>query len=134
MSISVSDAATNAQLDTLASLLDGGYLRLFTGQRPSSPDAAISSQTLLAELKFGRPAFNAASDGMLRARAIKPDDSVAQSGTVGWYRAYMRDGKTAIIDGTVGTKDADMIVNFTDVQKTAIFSIQDFRIRVRRPG
>lgn len=131
MTIVLSAQASNSQLDALAELLDDGYLRLYSGQRPASPDVSINGQLMLAELRFNKPAFSPAENGMLRAKRIKADPSAANSGQVGWYRAFAKDGKTAIIDGSVGTKDADMIVNITEIQKTASFSIQDYRLRTR---
>lgn len=131
MSISLSTAASNHQLDALAELLDGGYLRLYAGQRPATPDVQVKDQSLLAELRFSRPAFDPADSGTVRATQIRSDPSAAASGQVAWYRAVAKDGKTAIIDGSVGTQDADMIVNFTEIQKTAKFSVSEFRLRTR---
>lgn len=124
-------SAANAQLDALAELLDGGFIRMYSGSRPVSVDVPIKDQLLLAELKFGRPAFFQAENGMLRAKSIKGDTSAANSGVVSWYRAFSKDGKTAIIDGSVGTKDADLIVNFTEIQKTATFALKEYRLRTR---
>lgn len=131
MTITLSTAAANAQLDALAELLDGGFIRVYTGPRPPSPDVPVKSQVLLAELRFSRPAFAAAEDGVLKARSIKADPSAANTGEVVWYRGFFKDGKTAVIDGDVGTKDADMIVNFTDIQKTATFAVNEYRLRTR---
>lgn len=131
MTILLSNEAANRQLDALAELLDGGYLRLFTGDRPSSPDVPIKDQVMLAELRFNKPAFHSADNGILRAKPIKGDPSAANSGEVTWYRAFSKDGRTAVIDGTVGTENADCIVNVTDIQKTASFSIHEYRLRTR---
>lgn len=134
MSITLSMYAANCQLDAVADLLDDGFLRVYAGERPSSPDVPVKSQTMLAEMRFGTPAFKPADNGVLRAAQMKNDPSAASSGKPTWYRAFARDGKSAIIDGSVGTQDADMIVNLPEIQKTAKFSVGEFRLRTRGGG
>lgn len=131
MTISLSMDAANRQLDAVAELLDDGFLRVYEGERPSSPDVPIKNQTMLAEMRFSSPAFKPADNGILRAAQMKNDPSAASGGKPSWYRAFARDGKTAVIDGTVGTQDADMIVNLPEIQKTAKFSVGEFRLRTR---
>lgn len=131
MTISLSMLAANAQLNALAKLLDDGYIRMYTGNRPASTDIEVQDQTIVSELRFGQPAFFKAENGLLRAKPIKADPSAANGGHITWYRTFMSDGKTAVIDGSVGTKEADLIVNFVDIQKTASFSLHEYRLRNR---
>src|SRR3990167_5565593 len=84
---SLSDMASNAAADAVTRLLDGGTLRIYDGRRPATADTAITGQTLLAELIFSRPAFEAAVDGIAKARAITPDQSANGGGEATWFRS-----------------------------------------------
>lgn len=132
MTLTFSQIAHATQLAALTTLLDDGYLRVYDGKRPSTPDSPIEDQVLLAELRFDRPSFSVESNGSVRANQIKPEKSARADGNVSWYRTFTRDGKTPVLDGTIGTADADIIVARTDIQATARFSINDYRLRV--PG
>lgn len=127
--LSLSQRAAHAQLNALASLIDGGYLRIYGGARPLSPDVVVGSQRILAELRFGRPAFFAAQDGVLFARDIEPDESARLSDEATWYRVYAADGQTALVDGRIGTDNADLLVNRTTVEKAALVIVEEFRLK-----
>jgi len=102
-----SSAARDEMLDVLCALADNGYLRIYSGSQPASPEDAASG-TLLAELRFGATAFAAASGGVAVANAITAEDSAPDGGTAGWFRVLASDGTTALWDGTVGTSGADL--------------------------
>lgn len=94
-------ATRNAELDALAPLCNTGWIRVYTGAQPATPETAASG-TLLAELRFGATAFPAASGGVLTANAITSDASANATGTAGWARVFKSDGTTAVFDGTCG--------------------------------
>ena len=100
MSYNISILKRNVMLDAVSSTLDSGYIRIYSGSRPVSPETAPSG-TLLAELTFGSPAFAAASAGTLTANSITQDSSADNNGTAGWFRLYESDGTTPVMDGTV---------------------------------
>lgn len=99
--MNVSASAKNSQLGVLASLLDGGFLKIYSGFVPASPETGTSA-TLLATLSFGTPAFGAASGGAATANAITGDTDAAATGTAIWFRCLQSDGTTAVLDGSVG--------------------------------
>ena len=66
-----SNAAVSAAADAVCPLLNNGYLRIYSGTQPATADTALSSNTLLAELRFGATAFGAASNGVATANSIK---------------------------------------------------------------
>ena len=79
MAIQTSIVARNAELDALAPLANSGYIRIYTGSIPATPETAVSG-TLLAELQFGATAFGAAAAGVITANAITQDSSADNTG------------------------------------------------------
>lgn len=119
----MSDAAVNAEANALAALMGSGYIRIYDGTRPTTADTAVSTQVLLAELRFGSTAFGSASSGAITANAITQDSSANASGTPTWFRALKSDGTSAMWDGTVGTSSADLILNSATISAGAAVSI-----------
>jgi hypothetical protein len=100
MSLNISIASRNAALDAQAPLANTGYLRIYTGTKPATPETAASG-TLLAELRMNATAFGAAVNGVITAGAITSDSSADNTGTAGWFRILKSDGTTALWDGDV---------------------------------
>jgi hypothetical protein len=117
------NAAVNAEADNVNALLNTGYLRIYSGTQPTTADTAIGAQVLLAELRFGNPAFGAAVAGVATANAITADSSADATGTAAWFRALKSDGTTPVYDGTVGTSGADCNINSTAIQAGAAVSV-----------
>src|SRR5678816_2524319 len=102
----VAVAQRNRMLDALSVRCDNGYLRIYDGTRPANADAALSSNTLLAELRMNADAFPAASGGVLTANAITKDSSANAGGTPSFGRIFESDGTTVVEDVSVGTSGA----------------------------
>ena len=117
----MSYAAVNAEADALSDLLDNGYLRIYDGSQPANADTAISTQVLLAELRFNATAAPAASNGVLTFNAITADSSANNTGTATWFRALKSDGTSVVMDGSVGTSGANL--NLTSVAITSGSSV-----------
>ena len=109
------DEAANAACDAMAALLDTGYLRIYDGTQPATAATAITTQVLLAELRYGATAFGAAAAGVATANAITSDSAANNTGTASWFRALKSDGTSVVMDGTVGTADADCIIDSTSI-------------------
>ena len=92
--------AVNTQADALAVLCNNGYIRIKT-----------SANVLLAELRFGATAFQNAVAGVIEANAITPEAAAKDNGLASKYEVYKSDGTTMLWTGTVGTADADLIMN-----------------------
>ena len=116
-------SARNSMLNTLATLADGGYLRIYDGRMPENPEARISRQTLLAELQLSTPAFKVARGAEIQANEISDDLDAKATGKASWYRLTRADGETVLWDGTVGLVGADLNLNSTDIQENAKVSI-----------
>ena len=127
MAIQTSITARNAELDALAPLANSGYIRIYTGGIPATPETAVSG-TLLAELQFNATAFGAAAAGVITANAITQDSSADNTGTAGTYRALKSDGTTALWDGTVSTSGADLNLNSTSINSGVAVSISSLTV------
>lgn len=110
-----SNAAVNAAADAVCALLNNGYLRIYDGTQPATADTAVSTQTLLAELRFGATAFGASVAGVATANAITADSSANATGTAAWFRALKSDGTTAVFDGSAGTSGCDLNLVSTSI-------------------
>lgn len=122
----IAAATVNSQANSLATLLNSGYLRIYDGTQPATADTAISTQVLLAELRFNATAAPSASGGVLTFNAITADSSADASGTAAWFRALKSDGTTVVMDGSVGTATANMILSTTTITATQTVSCSSF--------
>lgn len=97
----LANAVASDQADVLARHLDAGYLRLYSGAQPASANTAITTQTLLVQLRFASPSAPAAINGVIDFAAFAPATAAA-TGTATWYRALQSDGLTPVMDGSAG--------------------------------
>jgi hypothetical protein len=126
LSPKLSNAAASVGADAICALLNTGYLRIYDGAQPATADTAITTQTLLAELRFGATAFGAASNGAANANAITSDASADATGTAAWFRALKSDGTTVVADGSVGTSGCNLNLNAVAIQAGAAVSVSSF--------
>jgi hypothetical protein len=115
-----SNAAVNARCTALVGQLDDGYLRIYAGTQPTDADTATSGQLLLAELRYDTPAFGAPVAGVAVSNPLLPDASANATGTATWFRALQSDGTTVVMDGSVGTSDADLLLDNVDIVEGAV--------------
>lgn len=120
----------NEMLNAISDDFNNGYLRIYDGSQPANPDTAITTQVLLAELRFNATAFGAAASGQIVANAITSDSSANASGTASWFRAFANDGTTAIVDGTVGTSGTDLVIDNTTIASGVTVSCSSFTISI----
>jgi hypothetical protein len=121
--LKTSIVSRNAELNALATLANTGYIRVYDGSQPASPETAVSTQTLLAELRFGATAFGSAASGVITANAITDDSDINATGTASWFRVLESDGTTVLWDGSVGTSSADLILATVSLVQHAILQI-----------
>ena len=119
-----STESVNAACNAIVDLADTGYIRIYDGSQPANANTAVSTQTLLAELRFGATAFGAASGGTATANAITADSSANATGTASWFRVLKSDGTSVLWDGTVGAGGTyDLVLNTTSIVSGATVSI-----------
>jgi hypothetical protein len=132
--LKLTNAAAKAACDAIVDLCEGdtppALLRIYDGAQPTDPDTAIGAQTLLAELTFSNPAFGAAADGdpggEATASAITKDSAADATGTAAWFTVVTGTAFNRVMDGSVGTADADMIVNTTAFTQNSEVSCSAF--------
>ena len=124
--LKLSNNVVNPQADALSDLADNGYLRIYDGTQPATADTAISTQVLLAELRFNATAAPAASNGVLTFNAITQDSNANNTGTASWFRALKSDGSTVLFDGTVGVSGSDLNIATTAIVAGAIVGVTSF--------
>lgn len=122
----LSNAAANAAADAVVALANNGYLRIYDGTQAADADTAVGAQVLLAELRFGAPAFGASAAGVATANAITPDSSANATGTATWFRVLKSDGTTVLWDGSIGTATANLILNSVAISSGAAVSVSAF--------
>ena len=130
--LKLSNNVVNPQADALSDLADNGYLRIYDGTQPATADTAITTQVLLAELRFNATAAPAASNGVLTFNAITQDSSANNTGTASWFRALASDGTTALFDGAVGTSGSDINIATTAIVAGAIVGVSSFVYTVNK--
>lgn len=102
-------AAANAAADAAVRLLDGGYLRIYDGDRG------------LVELRFGVPAFRAARGGIARAESIAAARAQA-TGTAQTFEAVSAAGRL-VLSGRIGI---DLVLDRTYIEAGATVSVSSF--------
>jgi hypothetical protein len=127
-----SNTMVNAEADAVGNALNSGYIRIYDGTQPTNADTAVGAQTLLAELRFGADAFGAAVAGVITANAITSDSSANATGTASWARILASDGTTVWFDGSVGTSDANVILNTVSIVAGAVVSCSSLTFSVSK--
>lgn len=105
---SITTAARNAAADAVTALIGAsGKIRIYSGTMPADVNAALSGNTILADLALSATAFGAASSGVSTANAITTDSSADATGTATFFR-ILTSANAAVIQGSVGTSGCDL--------------------------
>lgn len=127
-----SNTMVNAEADAIGAALDNGWIRIYDGTQPADADTAVTTQNILAELRFGADAFPSAVAGLLTANAITSDTSANATGTATWARIFASNGTTVWFDGTVGTATANVVINSTAISAGATVSCSSLTLQVSK--
>ena len=87
----------------------GAKIHIYDGTQPANANTAISTQTLLATLDVSG-SFGTDSNGTITVSSVGNSTAVA-TGTASFFRITKSDNTTVVMDGSVGTSNADMIFN-----------------------
>jgi hypothetical protein len=120
--LNYSNGTRNAQQQGLITFAgSGSIIRIYQGTQPANANTAISTQTLLVSLPIVG-SFGTDANGTITIGAVTSAQAVA-TGTAEFFRIFKSDGTTVIMDGSVGTSDADMILNTTAIANTQTVTI-----------
>lgn len=109
-----SNGTRNAQQQGLITYAgSNAIIRIYSGTQPANANTAISTQTLLVSLNISG-AFGTDSNGTLTFSTVNNGTAVA-SGTASFFRIVKSDGTTVIMDGSIGTSSADLVLNTTTI-------------------
>lgn len=111
----ISNTGVNSEVNAICALLNNGYLRIYDGTQPADADTPVTTQNLLAELRFNATAFGSSAAGVATANAFTNDSDANATGTAGWFRALESDGTTVIFDGSVGTSGCDLNIDSVSI-------------------
>lgn len=132
MAMKLSTATADAMLATLATSLNSGFVRIYSGTEPATANTALSGNTLLAELTFSATAFPAAtasgSDRIITANAITQDSAADADGTATFFRALSSNGTTVVYQGTVGTSGQQLNLTATNIVSGGVVSVSSLTI------
>lgn len=119
--------AAEAEADATCAQLDGGYLRFYDGEPPGEVGSALTGQPLLAECRFGVPAFKRSKNGRAEATPVSPDPATRGRGRAQWFQAVRADGKP-LFDGSCGNNpdDFDCFIPVTDIVQGMEFHVASF--------
>jgi hypothetical protein len=96
-------------------------IKIYSGTQPVNANTAISSQTLLVSLNVSGT-FGTDSNGTITLSSVTSATAVA-TGTASFFRITKSDGTTVVMDGSVGTSAADMILDNTSIATGQTVSI-----------
>lgn len=99
----------------------GAIIRIYDGTQPTNANTAITTQTLLVSLPISG-SFGTDSNGTITLSAVTSASAIA-TGTASFFRIVKSDGTTVVMDGSVGTSNADMILNTTAIANTQTVAI-----------
>lgn len=126
----ISTLAENAAVNAVTALCNAGtppgFLNIFTGSHPTNTTDA-NTGTFLAQCTLANTAFPTASGGTANTTNIGSNTNIAANGTAGYYR--LTDSSNVVVSqGSVGTANADLIVNSTAFTVGATFAMTYFSI------
>ncbi len=128
----MSISAVNIEANTLAVRAISGYIRIYDGTRPADADTAVDTQVLLAELRFGSPAFGLSVDGIITAEPITPEDAALAGGTASWARILESDGTTTLWDDEVGTVNSNIALSTVNISAGTQVSLTNYTHTIPR--
>lgn len=114
MALTYSNGTRHAQNQGLIAYAgSGAIIHLYSGSQPANANTAITTQTLLCSLVISGP-FGTDSNGTLTLGSVT-NGTASASGIASFFRITQSDNSTVIMDGSVGTVGADLILNTTSI-------------------
>jgi hypothetical protein len=120
--LNYSNGTRNAQQQGLITYAGADAIMfIYSGAQPANANTAIAGQTVLAQMTIGG-AFGTDSNGVLIITTPISGIAVA-TGTASFFRITKSNGATVVMDGSIGTTDADLILDTTTIYNTQTVTI-----------
>jgi hypothetical protein len=117
-----SNGTRNAQQNGLITYAGtGALINIYSGSQPANANTAISGQTLLVTLTV-TGSFGTDSNGTITLSTVANGTAVATN-TATFFRITKSDTTTVVMDGSVATSDADLVLNNTSIATGQVVSI-----------
>ena len=117
-----SNGTRNAQQNGLITYAGtGALINIYSGSKPANANTAISGQTLLVTLTV-TGSFGTDSNGTITLSTVANGTAVATN-TATFFRITKSDTTTVVMDGSVATSDADLVLNNTSIATGQVVSI-----------
>lgn len=110
--MNVASEFSNATIDELKALLDGGSLTVYSVARPVTADHPVDRSGVLVAFTFASPAFGPSVDGFETPLLVANPVPATTVGTPGFVRARKADG-TVVADFSAGPGDRE--IKFAEV-------------------
>jgi hypothetical protein len=125
MAVTTTVAVKDARVTAVKTTWVLPKLRIYSGTPPADVNAALSGNTIIAEVT---PAPGTASSGVMdMLGASKPLVTTAiAAGTVTFYRVVHSSGSPFYEQGTVGTSGADLIIDNTVIASGQTVNFNSF--------
>jgi len=109
MALTLHVNTANTLCNQINTLCTNGWVRIY----------GADNTTVLAELRFGNPAFQNPVNGSMTVNPITEDSSANASGTATTFRLFQSNGTTEILRGECGTAANPKDLNFDTLTITA---------------
>lgn len=128
--LKIAQATAQAQAAALVgTFTNSSQVQVYSGTQPSTPETALSGNTLLATIVLPASSAFSSSNGVMTAGAIS-NVTIGATATATFFRWTKSDGTTVIADGSVGTSGADMNLNSTSLVSGAVLATSSFTFTV----
>jgi hypothetical protein len=115
--VNLTDQSANVEAAAFGKLMDGGFIDIYDGPQPTTADDPVTRQNRGVTLSFGRPAFAAPKAGVITANVITSGPVTTSLDPATWARLYRADHKTVVMDVSVGTGDAVIVLPTVNLPK-----------------
>ena len=132
MAITLTSAAADAMSTALNTYINSGgaaKLRIYGGSVPANPSASPSA-TVLATFDLNTPNPFTSSGGVLTLAGVPKTVSASAGGTANHFRILLNNGTTTVLQGSVGTSGADLILNTVTITSGVNVTITSGQINV----
>lgn len=119
----LTNLVVDTQANSMVALFNSGFLDLYDGTQPATGNTAITTQNLLASITFNATSFGASANGVLTANPMTACSAANLTGNAAWARCFNSNHSTALMDVSVGTANANVILNSVAIQANAQVSV-----------